>query len=133
MTRTLRLPDQAAFDALQSRLRAPAKPSPTLTPAPEGDRWPLELDRQLRLAGIEDQELEYRFTVERKWRFDIAWPKRMFAVEVDGAVHRIKSRFKADLEKHQAAFRFNWRVLRVSPAQVISGEALQMVTDTLHA
>ena len=135
MGRNLRL-DEAAYRAIQARLRASGTQSQR-TPEKRacafvaGDRWPLELDRQLRLAGVADQVLEHRFAPPRKWRFDLAWLDRLFAVEVDGMVHRIKSRFKADLEKHQAAFGFGWRVLRVSPTQVRSGEALRLVESAL--
>jgi very-short-patch-repair endonuclease len=48
----------------------------------------------------------------------------MLAVEIDGAVHRIKGRFKADLERHNLAQLLGWLVLRFSPADVKSGRAL---------
>mgnify|MGYP001614386223 CR=1 FL=1 len=136
MGRNLRL-DEAAYQAILARQRGKAaEPRPTAKNAPcvavAGDKWPLALDQQLRLIGINAQVLEHRFAPHRKWRFDLAYPAILFAVEVDGMVHRIKERFVADLEKHQAAFAAGWRVLRVSPAQVRSGEARQLVEQALR-
>jgi hypothetical protein len=37
---------------------------------------------QLRMAGLPDPVEEYRFAPPRRWRFDLAWPERMLAVEV---------------------------------------------------
>jgi len=48
----------------------------------------------------------------------------MLAIEIDGSVHRIKGRFKADLERHNLAQLLGWRVLRFSPADVKSGKAI---------
>ena len=76
--------------------------------------------------------LEYRFHATRGWRFDLCWPALKLAVEVDGAVHRIKERFLADMEKHQAAFAAGWRVLRVAPRQVRNGAAVELVRQALQ-
>ena len=97
-----------------------------------GDKWPLALDQQLRLIGITAQVLEHRFAPPRRWRFDLAYPAILFAVEVDGMVQRIKERFRADVEKHQAAFMLGWRVFRVTPAQVRAGTAALLVKSALR-
>ena len=136
MARNLRL-DEAAYQAILARQRGKAaEPRHTAKSVPcvpvAGDKWPLALDQQLRLVGITAQVLEHRFAPPRKWRFDLAYPAILFAVEVDGMVHRIKERFVADLAKHQAAFAAGWSVLRVSPAQVRSGEACQLVEQALR-
>lgn len=67
----------------------------------------------------------------RKWALDFAWPDRMLAVEVDGAVHRIKGRFAADLERSVVLTLLGWRVLRFSPAQVESAQAIDVVERVL--
>lgn len=90
-----------------------------------------ELAKQIKAAGLPKPELEYAFDAQlegegRGWRFDLCWPLWL-AVEVDGSVHRIKGRFKADLAKHQAAFALGYKLLRVSPEQVRNGEALELV------
>ena len=96
-----------------------------------------DLAMQIRDAGLPEPVLEYSFdrqlagTGKRDWRIDLAYPflvcRKPLAIEVDGAVHRIKSRHKGDLPKHQALFEQGWDLLRVSPAQVVSGEALELV------
>ncbi len=74
---------------------------------------------------------EYQFDDLRDWRIDIAFVEQKLAVEIDGAVHRIKSRFQADIEKSQALFFAGWRLLRVSPKQVREGDALVMIRRAL--
>ncbi len=70
---------------------------------------------------------EFTFHAERDWRLDVACPDIALGVEVDGGVHRIKKRFLADIEKHNALVLSGWRYLRVTPAQVKSGYALTLV------
>ena len=68
----------------------------------------------------------------RGYRFDFAFPALSLAVEIDGAVHRIKGRFKADIERHNVAQLLGWRVLRFSPADVASGRAIDAVRALLR-
>lgn len=55
------------------------------------------------------------------------------AVEVDGQVHRIKGRFAADIERHNALMLAGWRWARVTPRMVETGEALALVRELLSA
>lgn len=94
-----------------------------------------ELAAQIKQAGLPMPILEYAFDAQldgsgRVWRFDLAWIGWL-AVEVDGAVHRIKGRFKGDRAKHQAAFKLGYKLLRVSPEQVRNGEALELVRKAI--
>lgn len=79
---------------------------------------------------------EYRFHPVRRWRFDWAWPAQQIALEVEGGVF-IRGRHSRglgmvkDMEKYNAAAALGWRVLRVTPKQVQSGEALKTVTEAL--
>ena len=59
----------------------------------------------------------------RKYRIDFAWPAKKVAVEIQGMVHRIKGRFKADTEKMSLLVLHGWRVLPVSGDDVRSGRA----------
>ena len=47
-------------------------------------------------------------------------------------VHRIKGRFKADIERQQYLFLLGWRWFPVSPEQVRNGEALDLVRRALE-
>lgn len=60
-------------------------------------------------AGFEAPKREHRFAL------DYAWPDRLFAVEADGVVHRIKERWKTDIVKFNLAHLLGWRVLHFRP------------------
>ena len=65
----------------------------------------------------------------RRWRFDLAFPDRKLAVEIDGALltggrHGGAPSAVRDVEKRLAAAVLGWRVLHFYPSQVKSGEAL---------
>jgi hypothetical protein len=106
-------------------------PQPHAEPKERTDRWPLVLRDQIEAAGLPVPFREHVFHASRNWRCDLAWPERLQAVEVDGAVHRIKGRFKGDIEKHNALTLAGYRWLRVTPQQVQSGEALELVRELL--
>lgn len=100
-------------------------------------RGTLALDRQCQLAGLPRPEAEYRFHPTRKWRFDFAWPAKSVAVEVDGAVysggrHTRGSGVEKDCEKFAEAMVLGWRVLRVTPRHVQSGQALTWIERLLQ-
>lgn len=70
--------------------------------------------------------LEYRFHSIRRWRFDLAFPDRLVAVEIHGAVysfgHHTRGRgFEDDREKANEAQIMGWRVLEYSTGQVKKG------------
>ena len=82
-------------------------------------------------------ELEYRFHPTRKWRFDAAWPANMLALEIEGGIfsdgrHTRGSGFIKDMEKYNSATVLGWRILRVSPQMVDSGEAMRLLESVLH-
>lgn len=98
---------------------------------------------QLKCAGIR-MEREYRFHEKRRWRFDFADPEAMVAVEVEGVTfvgqgkntrlggrHVTPTGFHADAEKYAEAVAAGWRVLRVTPKMVKSGDALRYVERAL--
>lgn len=97
-----------------------------------GRRWEVELAAQLDEAGFFGRYVrEYRFRSDRRFRFDFAFVPEQFAIEVDGAVHRIKSRFHGDREKGQLALTGGWTILHVGPDQVRNGEALSLAKQLL--
>lgn len=75
---------------------------------------------------------EFRFHPVRKWRFDLAWPDRMIAVEVDGGVwsggrHTRGAGFVADCEKTNEATAMGWRVFRFPTPHVSDGTAIAIL------
>lgn len=92
-----------------------------------------ELERRLEEAGIEGWHTEYEFHPTRKWRLDFAFPAEMLAIEVDGAVHRIKKQFKSDLDKHNALTLAGWRILRFSTKHIATGKATETIRAAMAA
>jgi very-short-patch-repair endonuclease len=80
---------------------------------------------------------ELRFAAPRRWRFDLAWPDRMLAVEVEGGLwiqgrHSRGKGIENDMDKYNEATLMGWRVLRVSPEMVDDGRALILVLRMLE-
>jgi very-short-patch-repair endonuclease len=74
----------------------------------------------------EKYELEYKFHPTRKWRFDIAIPRKKIAIEVEGGTwvlgrHNNPTSFEKELEKYNAAVCLGWRVLRFTPGMIKKG------------
>lgn len=62
-------------------------------------------------------EREHRFHPTRKWRFDVAWPERRVAVELEGGVwtrgrHTRGAGYRRDMEKYNTAAAMGWTILR---------------------
>lgn len=95
------------------------------------------LAAHIRLYGLPEPERQYRFHPERRWRFDFAWPGHRLAVEVDGVLwgeqggHQRPNDYADDCEKLNEAVLLGWRVLRFTPAQVHSGDAVLVVQRAL--
>jgi hypothetical protein len=72
-------------------------------------------------------EFEFRFHPQRRWRFDVAFPDRMIAAEIDGGVwsqgrHTRGAGWIKDAEKLNEAAILGWRVLHFTPRQIETGE-----------
>ena len=95
-----------------------------------------DLLRQLAALKLPAPTLEYRFDPVRRWRFDVAWPARLAAMEIDGGTwsggrHVRGAGYEKDCEKLNAAALAGWRVFRVTPAMVRSGEAVKLIERVL--
>lgn len=90
---------------------------------------------------------EQRFHPARQWRFDYSffcfpyWKK--VAVEIEGGIwikgksgrggaHSLPSNIIRDMEKHNAAVRLGWKVLRFTPQQLAKGEAQTFTKSVLE-
>lgn len=95
---------------------------------------------QIDKLGLPAPVREYVFHPTRRWRFDLAWPDRLIAVEIEGIVfpqrgdedrsklggrHVSPAGFRADCVKYGEAFARGWIVLRVLPDQVTTGDAVR--------
>ena len=96
----------------------------------------LSLPQQIAACGLEAPLLEVLVCAGRKFRFDLAWPARKLACEVDGAVwvngrHSRGGGVQRDCEKFSLAAIHGWRVMRVTTDMVRSGKALALVEQAL--
>lgn len=87
---------------------------------------------QLKAVGVSAPISELRFHPTRKWRFDLAWPDLLVAVEVEGGSwsagrHTRGVGFEGDCEKYDEAQLAGWLVLRVTPHMIDDGRALAFV------
>lgn len=95
-----------------------------------------ELLNQMQDEQLPEPVREHRFSTDRKWRFDFAWPNQMLAVEVEGGTrvngrHNRHSGFQGDCEKYNHATLMGWRVLRYTGDMVRSGEAVAQIRFAL--
>lgn len=79
---------------------------------------------------------EFKFKHGRRWRFDLAWPARSVAVEIEGGSwirgrHVRPKGYAADCEKYNEAARIGWIVLRYTPEMVFRGMAQADLLDIL--
>ena len=83
---------------------------------------------QIQLAGLPQPQREFIFHKRRKWRFDLAWPDLLIAVEVEGGIwvggrHVRGEGYEADCEKYNEAQLSGWMVLRFTPGMIKRGKA----------
>jgi hypothetical protein len=91
-----------------------------------------------KVAGLPAPEAEYAFAKPRRWRFDLAWPLHLIAVEIEGGTwsygrHSRGNGYAADLEKYNEATIAGWRVLRVTTDQVKDRSAITVVLRAFRA
>jgi len=80
---------------------------------------------------------EHRFHPVRRWRFDLAFPDRKLAIEVDGGTwsngrHTRGAGYAKDAEKGNAAIVLGWRVLHYTSNVIQSGEAAREIARILE-
>lgn len=93
---------------------------------------------QCRALRLPMPVTEHRFHPTRRWRFDVAFIDHKLAVEVDGGgfVQGRHSRglgMEKDAEKFAEAMLLGWRVIRTTPRQVKSGQAVQWIERALQS
>ena len=84
---------------------------------------------QLLLSELPAPTRQYLYLRGSKHTLDFAWPELMIGVEVQGMVHRIKSKFHADIKKRATALLQGWRVLEVGGAEIRNGVAIKWTQE----
>lgn len=89
-------------------------------------------------AGYGEPEWEHRFHPERRWRFDLAFPRLMVAFEREGGTwgkgaHVRGKHYASDCEKYNAAAIAGWTVIRATVDMIRKGAALADLFAALTA
>ena len=97
-------------------------------------------------------EIEHKFHTERKWRFDYAIPAHKIAIEVEGGAfksrtfvnkkgkeittiggrHNSGTGFINDIEKYNNGTALGWRILRVTPDNLLKQNTLDLISQTIN-
>lgn len=85
---------------------------------------------QMAEAGLKF-ERQWAWLKGRKYRADFGFPEQKLIVELEGAVHRIKARFKADILKSQDAVLNGFWLLRIGSDQVRMNSAVAIIKMAL--
>lgn len=81
-----------------------------------------------RQMGYPEPVPEFRFHPTRQWRFDLSWPGRKVALELEGVTysgggrHQRPKGYAADCEKYTEAALVGWTLIRCTYTQLRSGQ-----------
>ena len=90
--------------------------------------------------GLPEPRTEWQFDPNRKWRWDYCWnaleDTGMLALEVNGGLwtggaHVRPARMLEEYEKWNRAACLGWRVLFVTPDQLLKAETVRLVREAL--
>lgn len=89
---------------------------------------------QCKIAGLPIPEKEYRFHPVRRWRVDYFFQSLNLAVEQEGGVwikgrHNHPVGFSKDMEKYNELTLAGISLMRFTPQQIKSGEAVAKVLN----
>ena len=127
---------EADVAAFQKRREAPGAGVKALKRLQRRSKLESALMAQMEAARLPTPFCEYRPLPHRKFRLDFAWPAEACGgistgIEVQGMVHRIKGRFKRDIEKRAELMLAGWRVLEVDGDSIRDGRAMQWIKRLL--
>ena len=74
----------------------------------------------------------------KNWRFDFAWPEKMFAVECEGGGftngrHVRGAGFAEDMKKYHEAQNLGWTIYRCDLELIKSGKAINLIERLLRS
>lgn len=86
----------------------------------------------LHSRDIPTPERQFLYAEGRKLRADFAWPEHRLLLEAQGGVYTRQAHgsitgILADIDRSNAAVLNGWRMLRVTPEMVRSGQALELI------
>lgn len=137
------LRDQARAKIAERRIARRRKVQPAIRNRPQfipkkANTAVERLKQHLNAEKISGWITEHSFHPKRGWRFDFAFPAQdtKLAVEIDGLTakggrHQRFEGYLEDCRKFSEALVLGWRVLRVTPSMVRSGEAIKYIKCAL--
>lgn len=91
-----------------------------------------EADSPVQSVVIREYRWGQTLDPERRYRSDFAFPRYRLLLEVDGRVHHVVAKQgRVDVLRAQLAEQAGYRILRLLPEQVATGEALALVRGAL--
>jgi len=93
------------------------------------------LSLQLAERGIQAIP-QFRFDLNRKWRFDFAVKAGRLGIEIEGGTwvnggHNRGTGYENNCRKYNSAIKHGWRVLRFTTDMVMSLEAIETIQEVL--
>lgn len=81
--------------------------------------------------------MEYRFNLERQWRFDYAIPDQMIAIECEGGIwtrgrHTRGAGYVADMEKYTDAAIKGWVLIRITPKNLLTSHTVDLIKQAIN-
>lgn len=85
-------------------------------------------------VGLPEPESEYRFSKDRMWRFDFAYPESRLAIEIEGGVwnqgrHVTGTGFEEDCNKYNTAALLGWYVFRIPTKFLFKKTTFEMLKE----
>lgn len=96
-----------------------------------------ELQAALKALGIESVR-EYKFLHDRRFRFDLAIPQAMIAIELEGGIfsrgrHTRGKGYANDAKKYNLAVRHGWKLFRYTTADFKDSLWAYVVAEEIKA
>ncbi len=124
--------DYAAILKRNPRVKALVRDAKPVAVRKAGSALEERLVQQLEDVGYKGTyKREYYPILGRDFRLDFAWVPEKKYVEVQGMAHRIKGKFRADIEKRALLTLAGWRGLEVGGAEIKSGKAIEWIKELL--
>lgn len=87
--------------------------------------------------GIPEPVYELKYHPTRKWRWDLCWPDKLVALEVNGGIfirgrHSRGAALLKEWEKLNTAASLGWRVLFCQPADLCTNDMAEVIIKTLN-
>lgn len=97
-------------------------------------KWDYEqrLAQQLEAAGITGFYVDAEYLPNRQLRADILFIRERLVIEIQGAVHRTKAKWQADIFKAQDTMLGGFRLLPIATGQVRDGAAVEIIRKALE-